>query len=120
MNVASHLLVDVLRGDVDAAVVVSNDNDLRYPVQQARHRVPVGVVNPTPNQLAGDLRGSAADGVGRHWWYQLVPADLRAHQLPDPAAGVSRVGSENSVTAVTREFPPTTDPTTVRPRHEPI
>ena len=90
VNVASHLLVDVLRGDVDAAVVVSNDNDLRYPVQQARHRVPVGVVNPTPNQLAGDLRGSAADGVGRHWWYQLVPADLRAHQLPDPAAGVSR------------------------------
>ncbi|MGH3281116.1 MAG: hypothetical protein ACRDNW_18545 [Trebonia sp.] len=87
VNVISHLLVDVLRGDVDAAVVISN---LRCPVQQARQRVPVGVVNPSQNQLAGDLRGSVADGVGRHWWYQLVPADLYAHQLPDPAAGVAR------------------------------
>ena len=90
VNVASHLLVDVLQGDVDAAVVISNDSDLRYPVQQARRRVPVGVVNPSPNQLAGDLRGSATDGVGRHWWYQLVPADLYAHQFPDPAAGVAK------------------------------
>ena len=43
------------------------------------------VVNPLANQLAGHLRGSAADGVGRHWWYQLIPADLYAHELPDPA-----------------------------------
>ncbi len=90
VNVASHLLVDVLQGDVDAAVVISNDSDLRYPVQQARQQVPVGVVNPSLSQLAGDLRGRAADGVARHWWHQLVPADLYAHQLPDPAAGVAR------------------------------
>lgn len=90
VNVASHLLVDVLRHTVDAAVVLSNDIDLRYPIEQARQQVPVGVVNPSPNQLAGDLRGTATDGVGRHWWYQLTAADLRVHQLPDPAAGVTR------------------------------
>lgn len=90
VNVASHLLVDVLLGDIDAAVVISNDSDLRYPVQQARQRVPVGVVNPSPNALAGDLRGTAAEGVGRHWWAQLTAADFNAHQLANPISGVSR------------------------------
>src|SRR5215475_4150066 len=85
VNVASHLLLDVLQGDVDAAVVISNDSDLRHPVQQARERVPVGTVNPSPAQLAGALRGTAADGVGRHWWRKLTQADLTKHQLPDPA-----------------------------------
>jgi len=90
VNVASHLLVDVLRGVVDAAVVISNDSDLRYPVQQARQQVPVGIVNPSNSPLAGDLRGAADDGARRHWWYQLTPADITAHQLPNPAAGVPR------------------------------
>lgn len=90
VNVASHLLVDVLQNSIDAAVVISNDSDLRYPVQQARQRVPVGLVNPSITQLAGDLRGTASGGVGRHWWYQLTPTDLKTHQMSDPAAGVSR------------------------------
>jgi hypothetical protein len=90
VNVASHLLVDVMQGDVDGAIVISNDSDLRYPVEVARQRVPVGIVNPSPNRLAGDLRGNAVDGVGRHWWYRLVGSDLARHQLPDPVAGVSR------------------------------
>ena len=33
VNVASHLLVHVLSGDAEAAVVISNDSDLRWPVQ---------------------------------------------------------------------------------------
>jgi hypothetical protein len=90
VNVASHLLVDVLKGDVDAAVVISNDSDLRYPIQQARTVVPIGTVNPTSSQLAGDLHGHPTDGVGRHWWCQLTASDFRSHQLPDPAAGVVR------------------------------
>jgi hypothetical protein len=36
VNVASHLLVDVLTDRIDAAVVISNDSDLRFPVQFAR------------------------------------------------------------------------------------
>jgi len=90
VNVASHLLVDVLTGRVDAAVVASNDSDLRFPVQFARQYVPVGVVNPSRNYLAGALRGLAADGVGRHWWRQLTAPDLRGSQLPDPAGGHTR------------------------------
>ena len=90
VNVASHLLVDVFTNQVDAAIVISNDSDLRYPIQQARTVVPVGTVNPTSSQLAGDLRGNATDGVGRHWWSQLVAADFTNHQFPDPVAGVAR------------------------------
>lgn len=90
VNVASHLLVDVLGGDVDAAIVISNDSDLRYPNQVARSHVPVGTVNPTSGPLAGDLRGTAADGVGRHWWVQLRKSDFTGHQLTDPAGGIVR------------------------------
>jgi NYN domain len=90
VNVASHLLVDVLDGNVEAAIVISNDSDLRFPVQAARARVPVGTVNPSPSYLAGALRGSASDGAGGHWWLQLTAADHRAHQLPDPCAGYAK------------------------------
>jgi len=62
VNVAAHLLLDVLQGTVDAAVVISNDSDLAFPIREARLRVPVGAVNPTPNMLAGDLRGAPSDG----------------------------------------------------------
>ena len=89
VNVASHLLVDVLTA-VDAAVVISNDSDLRYPVQFARTRVPLGVINPSRHRLAGALRGLAGDGLGRHWWRQLTARDLTAHQLPDPAGRYTR------------------------------
>jgi hypothetical protein len=90
VNVAAHLLLDVLQGDIDAAVVISNDSDLRFPIRQARLRIPVGTVNPTSKHLAGALRGHANDGVGRHWWRQLSAADLTNAQLPDPAGGYRR------------------------------
>jgi uncharacterized LabA/DUF88 family protein len=90
VNVASHLLVDVLTGAVDAAVVISNDSDLRFPIQRARMHVPVGLINPSAKYLAGALRGNAMDGVGRHWWRSLSVADLKAHQLPSSVGGLSR------------------------------
>ncbi|MGL5827207.1 MAG: hypothetical protein ACRCYU_20685 [Nocardioides sp.] len=82
VNVAAHLLLDVLQGVVDAAVVISNDSDLVFPIQQARRRVPVGTVNPTRSMLAGDLKGDPNDGAGGHWWYQLGAEDLTSCQLP--------------------------------------
>jgi len=85
VNVASHLLVDVLDPKVDAVIVISNDSDLRYPIQEARRRVPVGTVHPGQGHLAGDLRGTQNDGVGSHWWYTLDPSDFTSCQLPDPA-----------------------------------
>jgi hypothetical protein len=90
VNVASHLLLDVLRGAVDGALVISNDSDLRLPVAEARAHVPVGLVNPSRNYLAGDLRGVAGEGAGRHWWARLTCADLKKHQLSDPAGRYRR------------------------------
>ena len=90
VNVAAHLLLDVLGGTVDGALVISNDSDLRFPIEQARQRVPVAVINPSANQLAGALRGDSAAGAGRHWWARLTAADLKNHQLPDPAGRYHR------------------------------
>jgi uncharacterized LabA/DUF88 family protein len=89
VNVASHLLLDVLRGSVDAALVISNDSDLRFPIEEARKLVPVGLVNPSPGQTAGALRGLPTVGVGRHFWRKLSERDIRHHQLPDPVGGYS-------------------------------
>lgn len=82
VNVATHLLIDVLDGQVDAAVVVSNDTDLALPVKLMRQRVPVGLVNPAGGYPAGALNGSPTEGVGDHWWHQMTPGDLTACQLP--------------------------------------
>lgn len=84
VNVAAHLLVDVLAGGFGAAVIISNDSDLRWPVQEARRRVPVGVVNPGSGYTAGHLSAEPSVGVGRHWWRTLQATDLLRHQLPDP------------------------------------
>ena len=90
VNVASHLLLDVIGGHVDAAVVISNDSDLRLPVRESRFRVSVGVVNPTSGRLAGGLRGEPAHGAGGHWWYQLEQQDFLACQLPDPVGTLAK------------------------------
>lgn len=87
VNVAAHLLTDVLDGRVDAAIVISNDGDLRLPLQQARQRVPVGTVNPSPSVTAGDLRGQRDEGAGKHWWYRLVKEDFLTCQLPEWVGG---------------------------------
>jgi hypothetical protein len=84
VNVASHLLLDVLGGHIDAAMVLSNDSDLRVPLEQARLRVPVATINPGSTRTADDLRGHRTTGAGRHWWRKLRPADYLAHQLPNP------------------------------------
>ncbi|MGE5286311.1 MAG: hypothetical protein ACM3ML_03715 [Micromonosporaceae bacterium] len=55
VNVAAHLLLDVLGGAVDGALVNSDDSDMRL-------HVPVGIVNPSRNYLAGVLRGTCWQG----------------------------------------------------------
>jgi hypothetical protein len=90
VNVAAHLLIDVLQGDVDAAVVISNDSDLEFPVAEARKRVPIGTVNPTKGFPAGGLSGDPAAGVGGHWWYQLTAQDLLGAQLPTTVGNLQK------------------------------
>lgn len=60
VNVAAHLLLDVLENRVDAAMVVSNDSDLALPIKRVRERVPLGLVNPTKGHPAGSLNGDRA------------------------------------------------------------
>lgn len=90
VNVASHLLLDVLQGDIEAAMVISNDSDLEFPVRQSRRRVPVAMINPTKNYPAGRLNDAPDTGVGRHWWHQLTPEDLYEAQLPSTIGNVTK------------------------------
>jgi uncharacterized LabA/DUF88 family protein len=48
VNLASHLLIDGFRARYDLAVLISNDSDLKTPVEFVRHELgaPVGVLNP--------------------------------------------------------------------------
>ncbi|MGH2744609.1 MAG: NYN domain-containing protein, partial [Thermoleophilaceae bacterium] len=90
VNVGAHLLLDVLEQRVEAAMIVSNDSDLEFPVRAARDRVPVGTVNPSIHPAAGKLKGDRRDGVGDHWWLKLDAAAYRSSQLPDPVGKLSK------------------------------
>jgi hypothetical protein len=82
VNVVAHLLLDIFNRRIDAAVVISNDSDLAFPLFEARKLVPVGTVNPSSAHLATDLRGTAGDGIGRHL---VAPVDPRGlHGAPAP------------------------------------
>lgn len=83
VNVATHLLADVFRGEVGGAIVISNDSDLALPLSIARSLVPVGTVNPGTKPLAGALRGLRNDGPGGHWWAKLSGSHYYGHQMPD-------------------------------------
>jgi hypothetical protein len=50
VNLASYLLLDGFRSDCEATVVISNDSDLKVPIELARVELGlvVGVVNPHP------------------------------------------------------------------------
>lgn len=90
VNVASHLLIDVLMNEVDAAIVVTNDSDLAFPIQETRQRIPVGLVNPTKNYPAGKMNAEPTVGVGQHWWYNLRQSDLVAAQFPSNIQHITR------------------------------
>jgi uncharacterized LabA/DUF88 family protein len=50
VNLATFLLLDAFKRDCDTAVVVSNDSDLKLPIEVAQNELDlrVGVVNPHP------------------------------------------------------------------------
>ena len=51
VNLATFLLLDAFKRECDVAVVISNDSDLKLPIEVARHELGlrVGVVNPHPS-----------------------------------------------------------------------
>jgi uncharacterized LabA/DUF88 family protein len=76
VNVATHLLHDVLRGEVDAAVVISNDSDLRLPGRDVAAVRAGGTGEPDP-----ELPGRRAE---------RQPERGRRRPLVVPAAGGRR------------------------------
>ena len=90
VNVASHLLIDLHTDRIDAAILITNDSDLRLPATHARSLIPVGTVNPRGTPTAGHLRGDRDEGPGGHWWYRLGADDFRSCQLPETVAGHRR------------------------------
>ncbi|MFJ3379613.1 NYN domain-containing protein [Curtobacterium sp. NPDC090217] len=93
VNVATHLLADVLQGSVDAAIVISNDSDLALPIRMVRSHVPTGVLNPNARPLSNALKGSPNDGVGSHWWRRISAHDFRSSQLPSTVGSISKPSS---------------------------
>lgn len=90
VNLASQLIVDVLTHKIDAAIVISNDGDLRYAVEFARQKIMVGLINPGQRPTADALKGTESEGTGGHWWRRLVASEYRLHQLPDTVADTVR------------------------------
>lgn len=90
VNLATHLLVDVLDRNIDGAIVISNDSDLALPVRVARQNVSVGIANPGRRPMAGNLKGSYFEGPHEHWWARLDASMYRDHQLPDVVGPLSK------------------------------
>lgn len=88
VNVASHLLIDVLTDEVDAAVVVSNDSDLAFPIRHARTLVPVGVINGRGGTTSAELRGP--QGASPHWNRKIRSTDFTANQMPDTVGALHK------------------------------
>jgi hypothetical protein len=77
VNLATYLLLDAFRRDCEVAVVITNDSDLREPINIVRNelRIPVGVVNPHPARRRSTvLRGT--------FFKQIRPAVLAKCQFP--------------------------------------
>ncbi len=80
-----------LEGDVESAadlLTQALDEAMRRKLPTRRRRVEgvraAFLSHASDHPAVTDLRGTAADGVGRHWWRQPTTADYLANQLPDP------------------------------------
>jgi uncharacterized LabA/DUF88 family protein len=77
VNLATHLLLDAFKHDCKAAVVISNDSDLKEPVEVAQSALglTVGVINPHPPQFR-------SRALRPTFFKQIRPATLRGCQFP--------------------------------------
>ncbi len=81
VNLASHLIIDGHKARYDLAVIVSNDSDLKFPVDYVRCdlKTPVGVLNPHKNR---SWALSPRDLPCGSFYKPIRRAALRASQLP--------------------------------------
>lgn len=77
VNLATYLLLDACRDDAEAAIVVSDDFDLKEPLRIARQEMGrvLGIVSPRQ-------RRSLSRAVGANFYRPLREALLRDNQLP--------------------------------------
>ncbi|HKA48848.1 MAG TPA: NYN domain-containing protein [Candidatus Dormibacteraeota bacterium] len=76
VNLATYLLFDAFRKDCDTAVVISNDSDLKEPIELVQRElgVRVGVVNPYPP-------GHRSRALQPAFFRQIRVKDLRVCQF---------------------------------------
>lgn len=80
VKLATTMILDALVAEpaVEAAVLVSNDSDLVFPVKRLRREgVPVGVINPHPKRPSGELASVAS------FYRKVKPGKVAACQMPD-------------------------------------
>jgi uncharacterized LabA/DUF88 family protein len=82
VNLATHLVTDGFYDRYELAVVISNDSDLKLPVELVRGTFnPVGIVNPHPDRRSFAL--SPRDLPPGSFYQRIKPKTLRRCQLPE-------------------------------------
>jgi uncharacterized LabA/DUF88 family protein len=81
VNLASHLLLDGSRARYDLAVVISNDGDLKTPIEIVRevYDAGVGIINPHSRR---SYALSPHKIPARSFYQKLQPSRIRKAQLP--------------------------------------
>lgn len=76
VNLATYLLLDGFKGDYEAAVVLSNDSDLREPIRAVRREldIPVGVMIPG---------GATWSALPADFYRRIRSGALAASQFPE-------------------------------------
>jgi hypothetical protein len=82
VNLASQFLSDGFRARYDVAFIVSNDGDLKMPVEIGRNefKAPIIVINPHAERRSRALTPDGTD-LGR-FYRRVRPGALRSSQLP--------------------------------------
>ncbi len=84
VNLATYLLLDAADGELDIALVISDDHDLEEPLRLIRSRFGVRLVIASPRNRDGLRRAVGADAIKT-----IHEELLEACQLPDPATDES-------------------------------
>jgi len=94
VNIATYLLKDAYEGNVDVAVVISNDSDLCEPLRICKEELGIIVVavNPVSNSMRKQARFNQLKYVSSRS-YELHSSAIRLNQMP---ATIKRDG--NTVT----------------------
>lgn len=81
VNLASHLLADGFRARYDLAMIITNDSDLKLPVEIVRNefKAGVGIINP---HMVRSYALSPHKLPPKSFYQRLQPRRLRKAQLP--------------------------------------